>query len=1404
MNQSPAPIALAPRTIKTLSVAARLLLWGVLTVWGLFALSWGALHGIIVPRISEWRPELQRWASASVGVPVTVGEIRAQSQRSQTGFWPGLVPSVALHDVRLFDAQGREALHLPLVRTSLSVRSLWRLGFEQVVIDRPVLDVRRTASGHLQVAGLDISGPQNDNAAADWFFSQSEFAIRGGTVRWIDDQRAQPPLALSEVDLVVRNSARTHQIRLDASPPPAWGARLNLRAHLREPLLDLAVGGAPAQAPWQRWDGELFADFPQVDVARLRDHVDGSGWGVDLQSGQGALRLWTGLKRGQPSSVTADLALQNVNVRLGPQLPSLLLEQLSGRLTAERQAQRFSLSTQDLGFRTPDGLVWPNAQIRLEHSARAADQAARVALTADRLDLAVLSALAARLPLPQEAHAWLATLKPTGQVLDLASAWEGPVAVASGVAGAFTWPDWAQSRYQVKGRVTGLTLAGQASAALAPGGHPLPGRPGLSGAMLDFDLDSEGGRARLDVERGSIELPGIFEEAVLPLDRLQADARWRIQGDRIEAQLDQVRLSNADAEGQGSVRWHTGEKAGAGRFPGVLDLSATLTRANATRVHRYLPLVVSPAARHYVRDALLGGTSSRVDFRIRGALDQMPLDAPGAQGDFRIAAQLQGVDMAYVPASLQAPGEPGWPALRGVSGELVLDRSALTLNRLQAGVVGAPGVRLLDARVRIDDLNKDSVLVAEAQVQGPATEVLGFVRNSPLNGMTGEALVQARMGGEAQGQFSLNLPLHQLDDSRVSGTVTFPGNDIQITPDSPLLGRASGTLRFSESGFSVSEAQARLYGGQVKFEGGLQAQAGALPTIVFRGQGTASAEGLRDGVPGFVGRLFQNARGSAAYTAQLGFRGGMPELLVSSNLQGMALQLPAPLGKPVETSLPLRFEQAALQLVNGQAHSDRLAVQLGSPLAPLLALQYERDVTAAEPRVLRGSVAVGLGSSDAAPLPATGVQANVQLGPIDVDAWEAAFAATTGVDVRSAVASVPPPPHNASTPSSASLAYLPTTFALRATRLQLGGRAFRNLVAGGSRQGTLWRANLDADELNGYIEYRPPASGSAGSVFARLARLNLEPTAAREVEQLLQQPTSVPALDIAVDDLVLARRRLGRFEVDASNVAQAGRPSEWRLNRLRVDVPEARLSASGNWAVRPVRSMRADAPGSAARQTALNFRLDIDDAGLLLDRFGRAGVVRGGKGHLEGQIAWAGSPLAIDYPSLAGQLQMDIERGQFLQVEPGAAKLLGVLSLQALPRRLVLDFRDVFSEGFAFDFVRGDARIQQGVVGTNNLQMKGVNAAVLMEGSADLAREQQDLKVVVVPEINAGTASLIASAINPAVGLGTFLAQFLLRQPLQSAATKEFRITGGWADPLVEPVARNVLVQPAPPTTLLK
>ena len=59
---------------------------------------------------------------------------------------------------------------------------------------------------------------------------------------------------------------------------------------------------------------------------------------------------------------------------------------------------------------------------------------------------------------------------------------------------------------------------------------------------------------------------------------------------------------------------------------------------------------------------------------------------PGDSGEFRITAQLKAVNFAYVPPFLQSEGDPAWPALKGVNGQLVLDRAALRLSRLDAGL----------------------------------------------------------------------------------------------------------------------------------------------------------------------------------------------------------------------------------------------------------------------------------------------------------------------------------------------------------------------------------------------------------------------------------------------------------------------------------------------------------------------------------------------------------------------------------------------------------------------------------------------------------------------------------------------------------------------------------------------
>ena len=296
------PITHPPRLLRWVAGFARWSLGLLLALWLLLALAWGLLHGLIVPRVDEFRPQLETYAARALGVPVRIGALHARTEV--------LVPSFELEDVALLDADGRTALQLPRVVVALSPRSLLRMGFEQLYIERPALDIRRAADGKLFIAGLPFTpGGASDGGAADWLFSQGEVVVRGGTVHWSDALHPAPPLALDAVDIVLRNRGWRHSLRLDATPPPDWGERFTLMGQLREPLLSVHAGA------WERWSGQLYAMFPRVDVAQLRQHADLGD--ITLARGHGAVRAWIDVQRGQATGGSVDMRLADVHATLG-------------------------------------------------------------------------------------------------------------------------------------------------------------------------------------------------------------------------------------------------------------------------------------------------------------------------------------------------------------------------------------------------------------------------------------------------------------------------------------------------------------------------------------------------------------------------------------------------------------------------------------------------------------------------------------------------------------------------------------------------------------------------------------------------------------------------------------------------------------------------------------------------------------------------------------------------------------------------------------------------------------------------------------------------------------------------------------------------------------------------------
>ena len=1348
--------------------------------WLLLILLWLALHFVIVPRIDDLRPWLEAQATRAVGTVVRIGSISAQSN--------GLIPSVELRNVQVLDAHGHAALTLASVTAGVSPRSLLSGGVEQLYVDGVSLDIRRGADGVLWVAGFALAPQDGGNsAAADWLLDQPEIALRHGTVRWTDLQRNAPTLELSDVDLVLRKRFFTHTLRIDANPPAQWGERLSVQGVFKQPLLAMHPGR------WQDWQGQWYTAFNRLDWDRLQPYVD---LGLPVIQGQGSLRAWVDVQRGQLAGVTADVLLEDV--RLGTGAAQQVLRKASGRLAVKRLEGGQEYSTQGLQFETADGIRWPGGNARLAlweagASVGTKGKSANLAhgeFSGDRLDIGVLAQLAQRLP--GEAP-WLAALKayqPKGTVQSVQGSWSGPLQ--------------APVAYAIKGSASALALAAQA-----------PVSPGFQGLDLDFDLTQAGGRAHIAMANGSVDLSGWFAEALVPVAQLAADVNWKHDGARLSATVSKLRFANADVQGEASLlKWANFDASGAlVNGPGLVDVQASLARADLARVHRYIPLGLGPELQDYLRDALRGGMASAVKLALKGDLAQFPF-AQAKQGEFRVSANVANASYAYVPPSLMPKDRQPWPVLTQLNGEFLLDRATLSLKGVRAlwgATATHSGVPVERADAQISNLYGASTVTVSAQGKGPLADALAVVNASALDEALGHSLARASVNGLADYRIKLDFPLADTSRLVLVGSLNLPGNDVQLLPGTPRLVRARGQVAFTESGLSVNGVQARALGGDVRLDGSLSGLAGAAAAKspgVLQLQGSASAEGLRQAseLGTLATALAQHATGAANYQATLALRDGALEMVVSSNLSGMGLTLPAPFAKTADAVVPVRF---AL----GAAHSGTGAASVALPGQSQLRLDWGRLASLAvvsggtgdATRVLRGALAVGEGVGDALVLPERGISASVVTEVLDVDAW------TDWIETLT------PPGTGGKPAATTDLAlgaeYLPGAVNLRVRELRWGGHALHQLVVKGDRVGRVWRAQVDATEFNGLVEYRQPSppdlaadSANTGRLYARLSRLTLGSSEAQDVENLLdEQPAGIPALDVVVEDFELMGKKLGRLEVEAVNhtsMVQRDPQREWRLNRLSLSMPAAQLSATGAWRLRPAApaggaalsapGLKPPAAGVDQRHTSLDFKLDISDSGDLLARFGMKDVIRDGRGKIEGQIDWRGSPITLDYPSLSGNFNIKLENGAFLKADPGIAKLLGVLSLQSLPRRLMLDFRDVFAEGFPFDFVRGDVSINQGIARTDNLQMKGVTAAVLMDGSTDIAKETQGIKVLVVPEINAGSASLITAAtINPLIGLYSFLAQLVLRQPLIAASTQELYIDGTWLEPRVTKLDRK-------------
>ena len=684
----------------------------------------------------------------------------------------------------------------------------------------------------------------------------------------------------------------------------------------------------------------------------------------------------------------------------------------------------------------------------------------------------------------------------------------------------------------------------------------------------------------------------------------------------------------------------------------------------------------------------------------------------------------------------------GWPKLTNVTADLVFDGPKLKISSSRANVLGT---QIANAVVTLPDMYRDRTdVIVDGEVNGPLGEFLKFIAQSPVRGFVDGLTDQWSGEGRASLKLHLALPLYAIEKSTAAGSFQFANNSIALGPGEPSLTQVNGRVEFTDTGVSARGLTAQTLGGNISLA---LATRDAVTTGVI--QGTVDARELARTVELPVADRLRGPM-PFKYTMTSG-RGRTGSSVFESPLTGVAIDLPAPFAKPAAESVPFRLERT---VTAPSPRRETIALAFGAVLNARGDVRYE------DGKMFIERAGVGIGDVGVPVPERPGVFIAGNLKTLDFDRLLAA-ATDAGEKAGRAEFNV-------------------TALSMRAGTLVAIGREFHDVAVRAQFDGRrTWRADVTARELAGEIAWR---SEGQGLVRARLKHL-IQPDRAPGGSAQDDAASELPALAIIADSYTFNGNELGRLELRAVNEAKG-----WRLDKLELASAEGTLSATGLWN-----------PARGAGRTELEVKADVKDVGKYLERFGYPETVAKGTATLAGTVQWAGPVYRIDYGTLVGSLDLKAEKGQFVKVQPGVGRLLGVLSLQSLPRRMSLDFRDVFSEGFAFDSINGSAKIAQGVASTDNLAMTGPAASVAIAGRADLAKETQDLTVRVVPVLGDSVAVAAGVALlNPIVGAGALIAQRLFKDPLGQMFAYEYQVTGSWEDPKVVRVRAPEVATPGP------
>ena len=1293
-----------------------------------FLLAMAIVQWVIFPKVPSYVAELERFLLEQYRI-----ELSAKSVKTH---WTGLRPSLTVEAIRVARPNTQAAFTIPSLQASLSWRSLWHFNpiFHHLSILEPDLQVTRVAKRRFIVSGFNVD--------LDRLLSQPERSDNPQALAWLSEQK----------HLEVMNGRFVYWDKTNPDNKPLRITDADVRWHANVSNWTLFVHtdllGERIQTPldmhgvfnkkWfadpndlKNWSGDVTASFEELDFGFYAKRL-----GLDdyLASAKGQVDFESSFHALALSSARAHVKFNDVRLSLQPGTKPLDLESFQGTFTHAMDGQRIHLRSSNTKIK-PRGMperVLGNGEVSLlwqEHQA----QDGRLAI--QYLDLPTLHAIAERIPLPDSISAIIHHAAPQGSVQDIRFDWKGNLFSPQSFAGQVGF-----NHIYIKD--SALKLAN---------GFVLPGVKNLSGQVR---FNQYGGNWELTGKNAAVSFPGIFVRKDLPLDDILVTGSWKTQP-TIDVQFDSIKLSNPFTSLALSGAWS--EEGGPA---GTLDLHGDIHYLKASDAHRVIPIVAGGlGTNRWLEGAFYHGLLTQGKVQLHGALHRFPFHESDNGEMFRIQAKLENVTLDYVPShekNAQGRFKRGpWPLVENVFGDIVFDGMSMNASLHQGHTLGA---QLSAATVSIPHYaHPGCPLIVDTHVDSDLSNMGEFVNQSPVSKMLGDFLHEAKLNKPAQLDLHLMVPITQASNTQVDGYLTLAGNDVAIRNVPPLT-NTNATLHFTHKGLDAPAISAEIFG--TPATANIRTLEDGLIRIESHLQATPQLAAQVINVP-VVTELLQFAQGSTTAKVLVDIAKGV-HIRVFSDLKGVSLHAPEPFEKKDHESAELAFNMSVCADHSAQCQSN-FDLRIGQLLS--MKLDYQKQGQHSVPTY--GAI----GILQPAQLPKEkGLVLLADLPKVRLSQWKPIIEAIErGVQKDQHIDY-----------SSIVLNRMQfKTQGLRVEGLDFGPLQVNTHLVNSNR----WDGSIQANSVKGDFSYLLRHHDGRPFVSANLEHLYLNlPQAWKErIGQGPSQPQEMlPGVDITVQDLHYEQYALGRVRLHALN---EGRDKDftWSIKELSAQVPEANLNVHGSWSA----GLKEQA------LTRLSATLDVKDFGQLLARAQLPAVMRSGKGQIQANLDWSGAPNEFNLEHLNGTLASTLGSGQLLQIEPGAARILSLLSLQTLQRRLLLDFRDVVGTGFVFDSILSQAQIKNGVLRTDDFNLVGPQATVLLAGTVNLPKQHQDLTVTVLPSISFGGPALALSLANPIVGVGSFLAQLALQAPLSKLFSIQYHVSGTFDEPKIEKIQKK-------------